>query len=77
MTLTDKLIKKNYKISFAESATGGALCAKLVTAPNTSKVLEKSFVLYSNQAKIDFGVSIQTIENFGVVSLETAIEMVN
>lgn len=72
------LKERDISISVAESCTGGMLASKLVNVPGVSQVFERGYVSYSSQAKIDIlGVSPQTIKTFGVVSRETAIEMVN
>lgn len=74
--VVEKLIKKNYHISFAESCTGGLCCGTLVNVTNASKVLDVSFTTYANEAKIKFlGVSADTILANGVVSEEVAKEM--
>lgn len=74
--LVDKLIEKDYHISFAESCTGGLCCGILVNVTNASKVLDMSFVTYANEAKIKLlGVSADTILANGVVSEEVAYEM--
>ena len=74
--LVDLLILNNYKISFAESCTGGLLVSKIVEIPSASKVLDMSFVTYSDSAKVELiGVNQSTIEVFGVVSEEVAKEM--
>ena len=70
------LEEKKLKITIAESCTGGLLSALLTEIPGASKVLERGFVTYSNQAKIDLlGVKKETLKNFGAVSAETAEEM--
>ena len=70
------LIEKGYHIAFAESLTGGLCSAKLINVPNASKVLDESFVTYSNEAKMKYlGVSKQTIDLYGVVSEDVAYEM--
>jgi len=75
-TVIELLKKRNWHISFAESMTGGACASYLVLAPGASVVMEKSYVTYSNQAKHDMiGVSLKTIDKFGVVSEEVAREM--
>lgn len=75
-SVVDKLIKKNYHISFAESCTGGMSCAALVSIADASKVLDVSFVTYANEAKMKYlGVKDETIEQFGVVSEEVASQM--
>ncbi len=72
------LIENDIDISLAESCTGGMLASKLVNVPGVSKVFQQGFVTYSNQAKMEIlGVSQQTLDSFGAVSKETAIEMVN
>lgn len=71
-----KLIEKNYRISFAESCTGGLAAATLVSVADASKVLDVSFITYANAAKIKYlGVKEQTIEEKGVVSEEVAAQM--
>lgn len=70
------LIDKNYRISFAESCTGGMCSARLVGVPDASKVLDVSFVTYADAAKVKYlGVDAQTISARGVVSEEVAAEM--
>lgn len=74
--VVDKLIQKNYHISFAESCTGGMATAALVSIADASKVLDVSFVTYANEAKMKYlGVKDETIEQFGVVSEEVARQM--
>lgn len=74
--VVNKLIDKNYHISFAESCTGGLCCGTLVNVTNASKVLDVSFTTYANEAKIKFlGVDTNTILKNGVVSEEVAREM--
>ena len=70
------MIEKGYHISFAESLTGGLCAAKLVNVPNASKVLNESFVTYSNESKIKYlNVDLKTIDKYGVSSKEVAYEM--
>lgn len=74
--VVDKLIKKNWHISFAESCTGGKCCGALVDEPGASAVLDVSFITYANEAKIKYlGVSPNAIEEFGVVSELVAAQM--
>lgn len=80
MTIEEKLVNllitKEYHISFAESCTGGMACAQIVNVPNASKVLNSSFITYSNEAKIKWvHVHPDTLEKFGAVSEEVAKEM--
>ena len=70
------LIKRNMKICFAESCTGGMCCERLVSVADASRVLDVSFTTYANEAKIKYlGVKENTIDCFGVVSEEVASEM--
>lgn len=70
------LIEKGYTISFAESCTGGKAAAAIVDVADASKVLNASFVTYSNEAKIKYAnVSKETLEQYGAVSEQTAGEM--
>lgn len=74
--VVQKLIDREYRISFAESCTGGLCCAELVGVADASKVLDVSFTTYANEAKVNFiGVNADAIEKFGVVSEEVAKEM--
>ena len=74
--VVEKLIEKNFHISFAESCTGGMCCGTIVNVTNASKVLDVSFVTYANEAKMKFlGVNADTILSNGVVSEEVACEM--
>ena len=71
------LIKRKLTIATAESITGG-LVSKLITdVPGSSNILCESFVVYSNESKISIlGVEPSIIEKYGVVSSETAKDMV-
>ena len=80
MNLEDKLvnilIENNYHIAFAESCTGGLCASKIINVSNASKVINESFITYSNYAKIKYlNVNPNTIEKYGVVSEEVAKEM--
>ncbi len=70
------LVKRGFRISFAESCTGGLAAAKLVEVPDASKVFDVGVITYANEAKIKYlGVFEETIEEFGVVSEEVAGQM--
>ena len=74
----ENCLQKKIKIAFGESCTGGLLSALFTEIPGSSKVVECALITYSNQAKIDFlGVSKKSLENFGAVSKQVAIEMAN
>lgn len=60
----------------AESCTGGAIAQAVTSVPGSSAWFERGFVTYSNAAKEEMlGVRSETLERFGAVSEETAIEM--
>ena len=80
LTVEERLVKflkkKHVHISFAESMTGGLLAATLTNASGTSNVLKESYITYNNQSKIKLlHVKPETIEKFGVVSINTTLEM--
>jgi nicotinamide-nucleotide amidase len=60
----------------AESCTGGLIATMLTDVPGASAVVDRGFVTYSNAAKVEMlGVESDTLEKFGAVSQQTAIEM--
>lgn len=70
------LMSRNITIASAESCTGGQFGAALTDVPGISAVFDRSLVTYSNQAKMDeLGVKADTLEKYGAVSEQTAIEM--
>jgi len=70
------LMEKNISISCAESCTGGVFSEYLTRIPGISSVFDRSFITYSNRSKIEeLGVKPETIESFGAVSAEVALEM--
>ena len=71
------LIKKRFKISFAESCTGGLLSSTITTINGCSKVFTIGLVTYSNQSKINIlKVPKNIITKHGAVSYETCLTMV-
>lgn len=63
-------------VSVAESCTGGLVCAALTEIPGSSAVLDRGFVTYSNEAKMEMlGVHSDIIDSFGAVSPATAWAM--
>lgn len=70
------LRKNNLKISFSESITGGMLSSAITDISGASKVMETSFVTYSNDSKNkNLNVSRNTLDKFGAISENTAFEM--
>ena len=71
------LSKKNLKISFAESCTGGMLSSSITSISGSSKVFTVGLITYSNQSKISLlKVNKKTILKHGAVSYETCLSMV-
>ena len=67
---------QGYHIATAESCTGGMLAAALTDVAGSSAVFDCGFVTYSNAAKIAMlGVAPQTLDAFGAVSEEIAVQM--
>ena len=70
------LRERNETITCAESITGGALTAELVSIPGASHVLKGSIVAYSTEVKVsELKVEPTLIQEFGVVSEEVALAM--
>ena len=70
------LLSRGLKLAIAESCTGGLIANRITNVSGSSNYFERGIVSYSNQSKIDLlNVSPKTIEKYGAVSAETAIEM--
>jgi nicotinamide-nucleotide amidase len=64
------------KLVTAESCTGGLIAAALTDVPGASLVVERGFVSYSNDSKIEvLGVMPELLDRFGAVSARVAEEM--
>ena len=74
--VSDKLSDCGHVLVTAESCTGGMIAGAITDLSGSSAIFDRGFVTYSNQAKIDcLNVSPKTLETFGAVSEETALEM--
>lgn len=72
----DLLIDKDYRITAAESLTGGLFQSTLVNIPGLSLNFVGGLVSYSEGVKENvLGVAEETIDRYGVVSLQCATEM--
>ena len=69
------LKEKAMTISAAESCTGGGFASLITDVAGASDVFKTSYVTYSNEAKIKLGVDPAIIDEYGVVSPETAVAM--
>jgi PncC family amidohydrolase len=69
---TEKLLT----IGTVESATGGRIADRMTNIPGSSDYFKGSVVAYSNETKIALlGVKKTTLEKYGAVSEQTALEM--
>ena len=67
---------RGWRLATAESCTGGLVAASLTAIADSSDVVERGFVPYSNKAKTELlGVPPDTIAQHGAVSAETAAAM--
>ena len=66
--VANKLLDKGLTLSSAESCTGGMFASTMTDIPGISQCFDRGIVTYSNRAKMQ--------EQFGAVSEETALEMV-
>jgi len=71
------LKKKKYKISLAESCTGGLLSSAITSVSGSSKIFTLGLVAYSNQSKTKvLRVSKNIIRKYGSVSKQVCLAMV-
>lgn len=74
--LLDQARGRGLKIATAESCTGGMISAALTDTPGSSDVVDRGFVTYSNDAKVEMlGVSRDTLAAHGAVSEQVARDM--
>ncbi|MDQ6437723.1 CinA family protein [Mesorhizobium sp. LHD-90] len=78
--LADRFLKacaaKKILSATAESCTGGLIIATLTDIPGSSSMVDRGFVTYSNEAKMEMlGVAKATLDAHGAVSRQTALEM--
>ena len=70
------LLRKRLTLAVAESCTGGLIGDRITDVAGSSVYFKEGIVAYSNEAKIRIlGVKEETLNEFGAVSKETALEM--
>jgi len=70
------LLKKKYKISIAESCTGGLISSAITSIAGSSKVFKIGLITYSNESKIKtLNISKKKIFKYGAVSKEVCLDM--
>ena len=75
--LVNLLKKCNKTISSMESCTGGLFASEITNIDGSSNVFNLGLITYSNEYKIYFGVSKNTINTYTVYSRQVAEEMAN
>lgn len=74
--IADKLVERDYRLSVAESCTGGFISHAITNLPGSSRFFDLGVVSYSEEAKRSvLGVSAFSLKRHGTVSEETAIAM--
>lgn len=77
-TLINLLKERDEKISTAESVTGGLIASSIIDIDGASMVIEESFITYSDRIKEkNLNVSRETLEQYGAVSYECALKMLD
>tara|TARA_B110001452_G_C14915396_1_gene320029 strand:+ start:71 stop:541 length:471 start_codon:yes stop_codon:yes gene_type:complete len=82
MNLNQKVVtllkRKNLKISFAESCSGGLLSSAITSVNGSSKVFMMGLITYSNKTKTTvLKVHKNIIKKYGAVSIQCCLAMVN
>lgn len=68
--VVEENIKAGRKVVTAESCTGGLVSAAITEIAGSSAVLDRAFITYSNEAKMEsLDVAQDIIETFGAVSI--------
>jgi nicotinamide-nucleotide amidase len=71
-----RLVDARLMLATAESCTGGLVAGAITEIAGSSAVLERGFVTYSNEAKMEMlGVPADVLEAHGAVSWQTAVAM--
>ena len=72
----EMLTAKRLTLAVAESCTGGLVCDRITNIPGSSNYFLGGVVAYSNEQKVSrLGVSEETLQRYGAVSEQTAMEM--
>ncbi|MCK4492884.1 MAG: CinA family protein, partial [Methylococcales bacterium] len=75
--LGQQLQAKKRTLAVAESCTGGGISQAITHITGCSQWFDCGFVTYSNRSKINMlGLNSKTLNDFGAVSQNTALEMV-
>lgn len=67
---------RGWRLSTAESCTGGLLAGRITSVSGASEYFDRGFITYSNESKVEIlGVSPDSINTHGAVSETVALEM--
>ncbi len=69
------LLERGQTLAVMESLTGGSLANTITNHPGSSQYFLGGVVSYSTEVKIQMGVPRATVEQYGVISAETARAM--
>jgi nicotinamide-nucleotide amidase len=75
MTLEAQVLERcraaGVRLALVEACTGGLICARLTDVPGASAVVERGFVPYSHESKVEqLGVPLELLQAHGSVSAE-------
>lgn len=71
----DMMKQLGVSLATMESCTGGLLASVITDVPGSSSCFKGGIVSYQTEIKIESGVPAQVIDDYGVISAETAREM--
>ncbi len=70
------LTRNALKLATVESCTGGLISSRMTDVSGSSVYIYQNLITYANEAKVQMlGVDRATIEKYGVVSEQVALEM--
>jgi len=74
-TLGDELRARGHSIATAESCTGGLVGSLLTDVPGSSDYFDRTYCTYTYDAKLDTGVTRESLDEHGAVSEPVARQM--
>tara|TARA_R110002096_G_scaffold27577_14_gene84217 strand:+ start:3882 stop:5126 length:1245 start_codon:yes stop_codon:yes gene_type:complete len=67
--VVDLLCERGETVATAESCTGGQIASTITNVPGSSRIIERGYITYANEAKTDvLGVDSELIREHGAVS---------
>ncbi len=75
--LNKLLLEKELTLTTAESCTGGLVSSSIISCPGSSKIFDRGFITYTDEAKLEMlDISTNIIHAYGAVSEQCANAMV-